>query len=319
MPFANSDVFRPGFSSNGVRNPVSLRIWSNLVTSKETPTHLEWHQGAETFSRPNERALSESRANSIRRAIVRRPPVNFQEGQTTVDLGLPDYERALAQHEAYCAALENCGLTLTKLDRDSNYPDSTFVEDTAVIIGEHAVLTRPGAVSRTGEVASIAKALDPYFSSLETIQEPGALDGGDVCEAGNHYFVGISERTNENGARQLGERVVLLGRSYSLVDVRGASNLLHLKSGIAYLGDNRLAVIKSLAGRKEFASYELVLVDSGEEYAANCVRVNDHLLIARGYPGFAASATKLGYQTIELEMTEFQKMDGGLSCLSLRF
>jgi dimethylargininase len=181
------------------------------------------------------------------------------------------------------------------------------------------VLTRPGAVSRTGEVASMAQALDPCFSSLETIKEPGTLDGGDVCEAGNHYFVGISERTNEEGARQLGERLLLLGRSYSLVDVRGVSGLLHLKSGIAYLGDNRLAVIKSLAGRKEFASYELVHVDPGEEYAANCVRVNHHLLIARGYPGFAASATKLGYQTIELEMTEFQKMDGGLSCLSLRF
>lgn len=255
----------------------------------------------------------------MRRGIVRRPAINFQEGQTTVDLGMPDYERAFGQHDTYCAALESCGLTLTRLDPDSNYPDSTFVEDTAVLIGRHAVLARPGAVSRIGEVTAVKKSLDPYFASVETIHEPGTLDGGDVCEAGNHYFVGISTRTNEEGARQLGKRLGLLGRTYTLVDVRGVSGLLHLKSGLASLGENRLAVIKALAERNEFVSYDLVDVDAGEEYAANCVRVNDHLLIASGYPRFAANLANLGYQTIELEMSEFQKMDGGLSCLSLRF
>ncbi|HEX3229835.1 MAG TPA: hypothetical protein VHQ95_12750, partial [Pyrinomonadaceae bacterium] len=96
-------------------------------------------------------------------------------------------------------------------------------------------------------------------------------------------------------------------------------SLLHLKSGIAYLGDNRLAIIETLAGRKQFAGYDLVLVDQAESYAANCIKVNNHVLIADGYPNFAAKLRELGYQTIALNMSEFQKMDGGLSCLSLRF
>lgn len=255
----------------------------------------------------------------MRRAIVRRPGSNFRDGLTTVDLGAPDYARAIAQHDAYCEVLERCGLEVTRLEADPRYPDSTFVEDTAVLTKQCAVLARPGAASRVGEVGAVAEPLGHFFSSVETIHEPATLDGGDVCEAGNHYFVGISERTNEAGARQLSTLLGLLGHTCTLVDIRGVSTLLHLKSGLAYLGDNRLAVIDGLAGRKEFDTYELVRVNAGEEYAANCVRINDHLLIAAGYPEFAATLGKMGYQTIELEMTEFQKMDGGLSCLSLRF
>ena len=101
--------------------------------------------------------------------------------------------------------------------------------------------------------------------------------------------------------------------------VATGSRLLHLKSGLSYLGDNRLAVIEALANRPEFRGYDLVRVNDDEMYAANCIRVNDHVLVAAGYPAFAGTLRELGYQTIELEMTEFQKMDGGLSCLSLRF
>lgn len=255
----------------------------------------------------------------LRGALVRPPGTNFRAGLTSVDLGAPDYARAIAQHDAYCAILERCGLEITRLEADPHYPDSTFVEDTAVLTNQGAILTRPGAASRLGEISAIAKALAGIFLSVKTIHEPGTLDGGDVCEAGNHYFIGVSERTNEAGARQLSEMVGALGYSSTLVDIRGVSRLLHLKSGIAYLGENRMAVIDALADRKEFSTYETVRVKAGEEYAANCVRINDCVLIAAGYPEFAATLAELGYQTIEIEMTEFQKMDGGLSCLSLRF
>ena len=284
------------------------------------------------------------------RAIVRPPAGNFFEGLTTSGLDAPDYERALAQHQAYCAALEQCGLTLTRLEADPDYPDATFVEDTAVvatlltprvhrgssIIREScAVLTRPGAPSRAGEVASIRRMLADLFPTVSEIQSPGTLDGGDVCEAGSHFFIGISERTNGAGAEQLAELLAPYGYTSSFVNIRCADamkskprsvgaatgsglDILHLKSGLAYLGDKRLVVTDALANRAEFSGYDLIRVNSDEEYAANCVRVNDQVLVAAGYPRFEGELREFGYRTIALEMTEFQKMDGGLSCLSLR-
>jgi dimethylargininase len=267
------------------------------------------------------------------KAIVRPPAPNFAGGLTTAGLGAPDYERALKQHEAYCAALERCGLTLIRLDADPNYPDSCFVEDTAVIIGNdageaarvpitaRAIVTRPGAASRLGEVVHMSSALReilPEFA-VEQIQPPGTLDGGDVCEAVEHYFIGLSMRTNESGAEQFAQFVTAHGYTSSFVDIRGSDSLLHLKSGLAYLGDNRVVVTEALTGLKKFADYELVLVPPGAEYAANCVRVNDYVLVAAGYDDFEQQLTRLGYRTQALDMSEFQKMDGGLSCLSLRW
>jgi dimethylargininase len=253
------------------------------------------------------------------RAIVRPPSANFADGLTSVELGLPDYQLALSQHAAYCAALEQCGLELVRLDADERYPDSTFVEDTAVITERGAILARPGAPSRTGEVSETREVLAQFYSTLSSIHDPGTLDGGDVCDAGNHFFIGISKRTNQNGAHQLTEFLASLDYTSSLVDIRGVEGLLHLKSGLAFLGDNRLVVIDELSRREEFRGYDLVQLEPGEEYAANCIRVNDYALVAGGYPEIDKSLRTLGYQTIALKMTEFRKMDGGLSCLSLRF
>jgi dimethylargininase len=267
------------------------------------------------------------------KAIVRPPAPNFAEGLTTSRLGAPDYERALKQHEAYCAALARCGLTLIRLDADPIYPDSCFVEDTAVIIRTarplpQAVLTRPGAASRLGEVAHLNSALKQILpaSAIEQIQPPGTLDGGDICEAGEHYFIGVSARTNEPGAEQFARFVAAHGYTSSFIDIRARplpqavlTKLLHLKSGLTYLGDKRLVVTEALAGLKKFAGYELVLVPPGAEYAANCVKVNDYVLVAAGYENFEQQLTRLGYRTLAVDMSEFQKMDGGLSCLSLRW
>ena len=255
----------------------------------------------------------------FQRAIVRVPTANLAEGLTTVDLGAPDFDRALVQHEAYCAALERCGLNILRLEPDARYPDATFVEDTAVLTERCAVLTRPGASSRTGEVAGVSDLVAEFYSKLHSIIAPGTLDGGDICEAGNHFFIGVSERTNEDGARQLARVLASFDYTSSFVDIRGVSGILHLKSGIAHLGDNQLVVIESLRDRAEFQAFDLVSVAAGEEYAANCVRVNNHVLMAAGYPILESTLQEKGYQTIALEMTEFQKVDGGLSCLSLRF
>jgi dimethylargininase len=256
---------------------------------------------------------------TLSRGLVRPPGANFADGLTSAGLGVPVYAQALKQHEAYCEALVQCGLSLVRLKADERYPDSTFVEDAAIVTQSDAILTRPGAPSRIGEVAGAREALTQFYAALSSIQEPGTLDGGDVCEAGDHFFIGISERTNQTGAQQLAQFLTHLDYTTSFVDIRNVKGILHLKSGLAHLGENRLVVIEALASFEEFSAYDLVRVRAGEEYAANCVRVNGLVLVAKGYPEIEKTLRGLGYQTIALEMTEFQKMDGGLSCLSLRF
>jgi dimethylargininase len=261
-------------------------------------------------------------------AIVRPPAANFAEGLTTQNRGAPAYARALKQHAAYCEALEQCGLRLTRLEADERYPDSTFVEDTAVIVpalpGDQAsascaILTRPGAPGRLGEVNSIAEVLSQFYPELHSIEAPGTLDGGDVCETEHHFFIGISQRTNESGAQQLARLLAGYGYTSTFIDIRNFKNILHLKSGLAYLGNNRLAVIDALANHEEFRRYDCVRVSATELYAANCVRINEYVLVSAAVPVFEKALQDLGYKTFSVEMTEFQKMDGGLSCLSLRF
>ena len=252
------------------------------------------------------------------KAIIRLPSANFATGLTSANIGTPDHGLALEQHEAYSAALERCGLTLTRLEADPHYPDSTFVEDTAVLTERCAILARPGAPARAGEVEVISEVLGLFYSSILNIQQPGTLDGGDVCQAGDHFFIGISARTNESGAHQLTDRLALFDYTSSFVDIRDMEGILHLKSGLAYLGGKRLVVVDALAKREEFRSYDLVRVQVEEEYAANCVLINDYVLVAAGHPAIEETLQSLGYKTIVLDVSEFQKMDGGLSCLSLR-
>jgi dimethylargininase len=262
-------------------------------------------------------------------AIVRAPGRSLVAGLTTASLGKPDYALALQQHSAYCEALEGCGLKLTRLEADERFPDSTFIEDTAVVFRSlardrdsadiTAILTRPGAPTRAEEVELSTQVLSQFCRQTFSLEAPGTLDGGDICEANDHFFIGISDRTNEAGAQQLAALLTSAGYTSAFIDIRGEQSILHLKSGLAFIGDNRLVVIDALADRPEFSEFELIRVDAAEEYAANCVRVNDHVLIAAGSPKLERSLQNLGYSTIALEMSEFQKVDGGLSCLSLRY
>lgn len=205
------------------------------------------------------------------------------------------------------------------LAADERHPDGTFVEDTAVVAARVAVATRPGAPTREGEVGAVAAALRQFRPDLELIAPPGTLDGGDVCQVGEHFLIGISERTNEHGASQLAAILARHGYSSSRVDIRGHRTLLHLKSGIAYLGENRFTVSADAAILEVPPGYERIVADMAESYAANCVRVNEVVLLAAGYPRLAARLGELGYIVRSLEVSEFQKMDGGLSCLSVRF
>jgi dimethylargininase len=255
----------------------------------------------------------------FKRAILRLPGSNFADGLTTVDLGNPHLDKVMQQHARYCDALRECGLELTVLEPDLRHPDSTFVEDTAVLTPKVAIFCRPGAKSREGEVAAIRPAVERFYFSTFSIEPPGTVDGGDICEAGSHFFLGVSQRTNAEGARQLAACLNALGYTASTIDVRCMRSILHLKSGISYIGENTLVVMEEMASNAQFDRFHRVIVSAEESYAANCVRVNDRVLIAEGFPSLMNGLASRGFRPLALDMSEFQKMDGGLSCLSLRF
>ncbi len=230
------------------------------------------------------------------KAIVRAPSENFADGLTSVDLGVPVFETALVQHRAYCEALVRCGLSLIELEPDPKYPDSTFVEDTAILTEKCAVITRPGAPSRSGEILSMAATLSKYYDKLDAVQPPGTIDGGDVCQIENHFLIGISDRTNEEGARQLSKYLQAAGFTSSHVDIRGINGLLHLKSGISYLGENRVLVTDALAGEKELEGFELVGVARRRRVRSELHSGKRLFVIRCGLSKAAKNARRFGVQ-----------------------
>jgi len=249
------------------------------------------------------------------KAITRKPCSRFAEGITTSDLGRPDFELAQKQYNAYVAALASCGLEVIELEADENFPDSCFVEDTAVITDELAVITRPGAESRKGEVDSIIPVLQ-RFRKTEFIKAPGTLEGGDVMQVGRQFYIGLTARTNEDGAFQLGSILKKYGYEFTAIPV---TSVLHLKTAVNYIGNNNLLITKDFAFHPAFENYNIIVVPNGELYAANSLLINEKLIMAAGFNYLKDRLISLNYDIIELEMTEFEKMDGGLTCLSLRF
>ncbi len=250
------------------------------------------------------------------KAIVRIPCKNFINGLTTANLGLPDYDLALIQHQEYIKALRKCGLEVIVLDADEDYPDSTFVEDTALLTPYCAIITNPGASSRTGETVEIKNVLTEYYSKIETIINPGTVEAGDIMMVGDHFYIGLSRRTNINGAEQLINILKKYGMTGSVVTL---DKVLHLKSGVAYLENNNLAAAGEFLSKPEFQKFNILKIDDDESYAANCVWINDHILIPKGFPKAKKIIEKYYQNIVEVNVSEFQKLDGGLSCLSLRF
>jgi dimethylargininase len=248
-------------------------------------------------------------------AITRTPAETFARGMTTANLGKPSYERVLIQHRAYVAALKSIGLAIVELEPLPDYPDAHFVEDTAVVTPDVAIITHPGAPSRRGEEKSIGETLLRY-RQLEYIQAPATVDGGDVLMIANHFFIGISARTNPQGAEQLGGILEKFGNTWATIQV-GAG--LHLKSGVNYVGKNSILVTQAFASHNAFNGFNKIVVDPKEEYSVNTLWINDHLLMPGGFTDTKTKLISLGLPIIELDVSEMQKMDGGLTCLSIRF
>jgi len=248
-------------------------------------------------------------------AILRHPGENFHQGLTTSALGVADYPLMLEQHAAYAAALRQLGLEIVILPPLPDFPDAYFVEDTAVVFPELAVIAQPGAGARKGEQEAMAPVLAEY-RHLFFIQPPGTLDGGDVLVIDKMVFIGLSERTNGEGAEQLAGALQLSGYDCRTVPV-GAG--LHLKSSVGYMGEQTLLVTDELAQAPAFDHFEKIILDPVESYAANVLLINGRMLMPSGFPETRQKLEDSGLEIIELDVSEARKMDGGLSCMSLRF
>ena len=249
-------------------------------------------------------------------AMVRRPCKNMVNGITHANLGPPDYCLACRQHDRYIRALESCGLIVTVLDADDAFPDSTFIEDTCLVTDCCTVITRPGAASRRGETRAVARAMARFERPLARITAPATLDAGDVMQVGSHFYVGISARTNAAGVSRLEQILAPHGYTVSAIPL---TTVLHLKTGVSYLENRRLLAWGEFVDRPEFASFTLLEVADPEAYAANSVWINGRVLVPAGFENTRALIESFGYDTLAVDVSEFRKLDGGLSCLSLRF
>lgn len=252
----------------------------------------------------------------FKNAIVRKPAQSMINGLSDANLGMPDYENACKQHDDYIAALKECGLDVIELEACEQYPDSCFVEDVALMTPKCAILTNPGAPSRRGEVQHIENTVRQFYKDVETIKEPGFVEAGDIMMVGDHYYIGLSARTNQSGANQMIAILEKYGLTGSIVEL---SEVLHLKTGLSYLEDNNLAVCGEFLTKPEFQKFNFIEIDENESYSANSVWINGTVLIPSGFPETVKKVKKAGYKIREVNVSEFQKLDGGLSCLSLRF
>jgi len=252
----------------------------------------------------------------FKNAIVRRPCPEMIHGLTTATLGNPDYGIALEQHTNYIKALQSCGLDVHVLEADSRFPDSTFVEDVALCTSACAIIANPGAPSRNGEQTEMKTVLQSYYDNIETIESPGTLDAGDVMMTGRHFYIGISERTNIEGADQL---LGILGKYDMSGEKVPLNDMLHLKSRISFLEQENILVSSEFMNHPAFRKFYKIEVDPDERNAANSLWINNTVLVPAGFPKTRNKIEQARYKTITLEVSEFQKLDGGLSCLSLRF
>lgn len=250
--------------------------------------------------------------------ITRTPCSRFAEGLTHGLLGKPDVSLALEQHKGYVNALKSCGVNVIVLEPDENHPDSCFVEDAAIVTDRFAILASPCLPSRQGEETVIQPELENiYGKRIETIRKPGTLEGGDIIRAENHFFIGLSHRTNDAGGLQMAEILAKHGYACDFISIRKL-NFLHLTTGMSYIGDNTIVCRPELADCPAFANYRRIVTTEAEVYAGNTVRMNDHVLVPAGFDDTIKKIEKAGFSVIPVPVSEIEKQDGGLSCLSLR-
>ncbi len=248
---------------------------------------------------------------SWRRQALVRPPSAAYARCIREDASRPiDVARALAQHVAYCEALRACGCDVVALPPEADLPDACFVEDTAVVAGGVAVMTRPGAPARAPEVASVRPHIAPRIPCRDIAR--GRLDGGDVLVVGRLAFVGLSARTDEQGASALGEVLAEVGVEVRTVPIAG---LLHLKTGATAIGERRVLMRRGAFPAGTFG--DLDVVETDEPYGSTVLAIDDRVIVSTAAPRTARRLDVLGFKVLPVDITEFHAGDAGVTCLSI--
>jgi dimethylargininase len=251
-------------------------------------------------------------------AITRRPAASIIRGLRAVDTGTPDLALMQAHHVAYVATLKETGATVVELPPLDAYPDSVFVEDTALCLPQGAVVMRPGAPSRLGEAAEMAPHLKALYGQVVAISgEDSFIEGGDILVTETEILVGRSARTNAAGIAELAALVAPWG--HKVREVHTPPGVLHFKTDCSLLDVDTVLSTKRLSASGCFNGYRVIDVADGEEAAANTIRFNDLVLMPADFPRTRDAITAAGFTVREIGNSECAKLDGGMSCLSLRF
>ncbi len=247
-------------------------------------------------------------------AITREVSPRFNECEIThIERTSINLDTARAQHRAYVNALTELGCKVIELPAEPGLPDSVFVEDTAFVLPEVAVITRPGADSRKPETESIIRALSPHID-LVHVREPATVDGGDVLVLGKNIYVGLSTRSNQAAIDQLNELLQRYGYTVTGVQVHGC---LHLKSAASRVDDKTLLINKSWLDTSHFKNFDLIEVDPSEPSAANCLPIGDQIIFPAAFPKTHTNLEARGYKVVILDISELAKAEGAVTCCSL--
>lgn len=251
-------------------------------------------------------------------AITRRPAPSIVAGLRAVDTGSPDLDRMVSHHADYVAALRATGATIVELEPLMDYPDSVFVEDTALCLPEGVVIMRPGAPSRLGEAAEMAPHLAALYQQVARIEGDGSfIEGGDILTTETEILVGRSARTNAAGVAELTRLVAPWG--HTVREVFTPVGVLHFKTDCSLLDSETILSTRRLDASGCFGGYRVIHVADGEEACANTIRFNDLVLMPAGFARTRDALDQAGYTVREIGNSECAKLDGGMSCLSLRF
>ena len=258
-----------------------------------------------------------NRSFTFTHAITRRPSASIVEGLRAVDTGVPDLTTFLQHHRDYVKALKSTGAQVTELPEMEDYPDSVFVEDAALCLREAAIIMRPGAPSRLGEAARMRPVLESLYETVLTINGPGTIEGGDILVTEREILAGRSARTNAAGIAELTELVAPLG--YAVREVETPPDVLHFKTDCSLLDGETILATERLAKTGSFEGYRVIETAPGEEASANSIRFNKLVVFPFGFSQTLSRLQEQGFEVCEVGNSEAAKLDGGMSCLSLRF
>ena len=250
-------------------------------------------------------------------AIVKQPGASILDGLRAVDTGSPDIELFKQHHNDYIAALRSTGATVLELPATEDFPDSVFVEDSALCLPRGAITMRPGAPSRFGEAALMEPVLNSVYERVVQLAGPGHVEGGDILTTESEVLVGLSARTNIEGVNAL--RAILSDWGYALRIVETPADILHFKTDCSLLDETTILCTPKLAATGCFDNYKVIHTASGEEACANAIRFNELVIMPEGFPRTRDTLMAAGYNVHPIGNTEAAKIDGGMSCLSLRF